>query len=346
MVAALSSLLKANLRRRFSALLNRPATNLPRAAPRLLFIFHGGNRIWPEMGKEFYRHKEAFRDTVQRCSRVVEGCSGFGPAGYFTDNNWKPGGSLEEAEQRNIIIVSVCEMALCDQWRAEGVEPQAVAGVCSGEIAAAYAAGALSLEESIALVCSVARLVTQRALKGHFITLNVEFEKAVALSQQCRPRFDISLEVSPVATMGYCTADDLAELQSFFTERGISYHVGQTEWPYHTPHSVAKDETLAKLYQVQPRPLGCGFYSASAGALIPRGTVLEPDHWYSASISTGMFGGVISAALDDKYNIMLNVSAHPLLKPAVMQSVYARHDDISLLDSRWQDASELETWNN
>jgi cytochrome P450 len=348
MVAALSSLLKANLRRRFSALItNRPAADLPQAPPRLLFIFHGGDKIWPEMGKEFYRHEDVFRGTVQRCSRVVESCSGFSASDYFTDDDWNSGSSIAEKEQRNIIMMSMFELALSDLWRTHGIEPQAVAGVCSGEIAAAYAAGALSLEESTAVACSVAWLVTQRPLKGHFITIDVEFEKALKLSQQSPARLDINLEVSPVATMGYCTAEDLAEVQYFLTENGVSYRVGQTEWPYHTPRSAAAKGTPEKLYQVQPRALECSFYSAGAGGLIPKGTVLNSDHWYAASVSVGMFGSVIGAALDDEYNIMLNVSANPALKVAVTQSVDARQQDVSLLDSsRWQDESELETWTN
>lgn len=347
MVAALSNLLKANLRRRFSALrANRPAVNLPQAPPRLLFVFHGGGKTWPEMGKEFYRRQEVFRDTVQRCSRVVESCSGFRASDFFTNDDWNAGRNIEEAERRNIIMMSVCELALCDLWRARGIEPQAVAGVCSGEIAAAYAAGALSLEESTAVACSVARLVTQRALKGHFITVNVEFEKAIELSQQSPARLDINLEVSPVATMGYCTADDLSDVEHFLTENGVTYRVGQTEWPYHTPRSAAANETAGKLYQVHPRALGCGFYSAMAGGLIPRGTVLDADHWYTASVSTGMFGRAIDAALDDEYNILLNVSANPALKFGVKQTVDERQKNVSLLDTRWQDESEIETWSN
>jgi cytochrome P450 len=347
MVAAFSSLLKANLRRRFSGLItNRLAADWSQAPPRLLFIFHGGDRTWPDMGREFYRHEAAFRETVQRCCRVVESCSGFSVSDYFTDDDWSAGSSMEEKELRNIIVISVFELALSDLWRAHRIEPQAVAGVCSGEIAAAYAAGALSLEESTAVACSVAWLVTQRALKGHFITMDLEFEKGVKLSQQSPARLDINLELSPVATMGYCTADDLADVQRFLSENGVSYRAGQTEWPYHTPRSAAAKDIPEKLYQVQPRALACDFYSAMAGDLIPRGTVLDSDHWYTASISTGMFGRVIGAALDDEYNVMLNVSANPALKFGVKQTVGERRKNVSLLDSRCQDQPELETWRN
>src|SRR5258705_2352308 len=204
MIARLSNLLKSNFRSRVSALAaNRQAASLPQVPPRLLFVFHGGNKTWPEMGREFYRQEAVFRETVQRCSRVVESCSGFSTSDYFTDRDWSVGGSVEETERRNLILLSGFELALFDFWRAQGIKLEAVAGVCSGEIAAAYSAEALSLEESTAVACSVAWLVTQRALKGHFITLEAEFDVAVQLSQKSHSRLDINLEISPVTTLGY-----------------------------------------------------------------------------------------------------------------------------------------------
>jgi hypothetical protein len=77
---------------------------------------------------------------------VAKDHSGFKVSDFFTRDDWQTNGSVEEIEQRKIILVSVFELALCNLWRANGIEPEAVAGVCSGEIAAAYTTGALSLE--------------------------------------------------------------------------------------------------------------------------------------------------------------------------------------------------------
>jgi len=234
------------------------------------------------MGREFYRQEAVFRETVQRCSRVVESCSGFSTTDYFTDHEWSVGGSVEETERRNIILLSVFELALFTFWRAQGIKPEAVAGVCSGEIAAAYSAGALTLEESAAVACSVAWLVTQRALKGHFITLEAEFDVAVQLSQKSQSRLHINLEISPVTTLGYCTATDFADVQRFLTQNGVNYRATPSEWPYHTPRSADLSGTTEKLYQVQPRPLGIGFYSALAGGLRP---TAQSAPWRSPSMS-------------------------------------------------------------
>jgi len=343
----LSNLLKSNFRRGVSALrATRPAPNLPCAPPRLLFVFHGGDKAWPELGKEFYRQETSFRDAVQRCSRVVESHSDLSASDFFADDRPQAGGTIAETERRNIIMLSVCELAFCNLWRAHGVEPEAVMGVCSGEIAAAYTAGALALDESTAIACSVAWLVTQRALKGHFIILDLDFDRAVQISRQSPARFDINLEVSPVATMGYCTDTDLADVQHFLTENAISYRVSQTEWPYHTPRSTTSDGMVEKLVQVQPRPLGCDFYSAMAGGLIPRGTVLESDHWYSAALTAGMFGSAMCAALDDGYDMMLNVCALPALNMGIKQSADERKMQVSILDTMLPAEMELGRWSN
>ncbi len=344
MITRLGKLIKANLRRRVSALRSEhSAVSLPPMSPRLLFVFHGGAKKWTETGKEFYRQKAVFRETVQQCSRVVESCSGFKASDCFTDHEWEVG-SMEEVERRHIIMLSVAELALCNLWLSERIEPDAVVGVCSGEIAAAYAAGALSLEESTAIACSVAWLVTQTPLPGSFMMLALGFEKALQLSQQSPAHLSINLEFSPISTMGYSAAADASAVQNFLTENGVEYRVVPSEFPYHTPRSAVLNGTEEKLYQVQPRPLTRGFYSAMAGSLIPAGTILRSDHWYSASLTPGMFGRAIGAALDDGYRVMLNVTANAAMKPGIEQSTDVRQVKALILDSRGRNEPELETW--
>src|SRR5690349_10085153 len=148
MFAKLNRLLRSQIGRRVSALrMGRKAASLA-STPPLLFVFHGGNKPWPGMGRYFYRREPAFRESVRRCGRVVANCSGLNIFDFFTADALPAGGDLKETERRNIILISVFELALSDLWRARGVEPGAVAGICSGEIGAAYVAGALTLEES------------------------------------------------------------------------------------------------------------------------------------------------------------------------------------------------------
>ena len=64
-------------------------------------------------------------------------------------------------------------VSLAQLWRSVGVVPDAVIGHSQGEIAAAYVAGALSLEDAAAVVALRSRLLVQLAGAGAMVSLGV-----------------------------------------------------------------------------------------------------------------------------------------------------------------------------
>ena len=64
------------------------------------------------------------------------------------------------------------------------------------------------------VICSVARLVTQSPLKGHFIWLDVSYEEARRLAERAPAPLDVFMELSRTSSIAYCKADDLAEVEN------------------------------------------------------------------------------------------------------------------------------------
>ena len=62
-------------------------------------------------------------------------------------------------------------VSLAELWRSLGVVPDAVIGHSQGEIAAAYVAGALSLEDAARVVALRSRLLVQLSGAGGMVSL-------------------------------------------------------------------------------------------------------------------------------------------------------------------------------
>ncbi|KOX01732.1 acyltransferase domain-containing protein, partial [Streptomyces sp. NRRL B-3648] len=82
------------------------------------------------------------------------------------------GGSLERVDVVQPALFAVM-VALAELWRAHGVEPGAVVGHSQGEIAAAYVAGALSLDDAARVVALRSRALAVLADQGGMVSVGL-----------------------------------------------------------------------------------------------------------------------------------------------------------------------------
>jgi acyl transferase domain-containing protein len=126
-----------------------------RGAARIAFLFTGRGVAAPDMARQLFAVEPRFRTAMQRCDRVVRDVlkrpllSALYPVAG--GGGWDP--ILEDPA-----MVAI-EYALADLWQAWGIYPDLVMGHDLGEYVAAAVAGALGLEDAVALACHRARLL-------------------------------------------------------------------------------------------------------------------------------------------------------------------------------------------
>jgi acyl transferase domain-containing protein len=126
------------------------------ATSQVAFLFSGQGAQYPGMGRTLYETQPLFRAVIDRCAAL---CA---PLGVPLLDVLYPVDPADRRVDRTaftqpaLFAVSAALVAL---WRSWGVTPAAVLGHSVGEFAAAYAAGALSLEDALALVVERGRLM-------------------------------------------------------------------------------------------------------------------------------------------------------------------------------------------
>ncbi|KAL4814823.1 hypothetical protein BDW67DRAFT_192033 [Aspergillus spinulosporus] len=117
--------------------------------PIVNFAFTGQGAQWPGMGKELMEEFPQFKNDLVHMSKVLAGLP-HPPAWDMVEELLQP-----ETESRindpefSQPLCTAIQIALVNLLAVLGVSPAAVVGHSSGEIAAAYAAGALTVEEAI-----------------------------------------------------------------------------------------------------------------------------------------------------------------------------------------------------
>ena len=123
---------------------------LPDRPPVVAFIFSGQGPQRPGMGLALFASEPVFRDTLERLEALIRVETGWSLLGELEAVH--PSGRLAQTEvaQPAIFAIQVALAALLQSW---GVTPAAVVGHSVGKAAAAYVAGALTLEDAVRTIC-------------------------------------------------------------------------------------------------------------------------------------------------------------------------------------------------
>ena len=132
---------EASLRKALISLASEPSPNAVSTVERVGFLFTGQGSQWPGMGRQLYESEPVFRSVLERCDEIVKAARGTSLIGAMFD-----GGDLDDTAWAQPALYAL-SCGLVSLWDSAGVRPAAVLGHSIGELAAAYAAGVLTLED-------------------------------------------------------------------------------------------------------------------------------------------------------------------------------------------------------
>ncbi|KAL2828561.1 hypothetical protein BJY01DRAFT_261540 [Aspergillus pseudoustus] len=119
--------------------------------PTINFVFTGQGAQWATMGKELIEHFPQFKDDLSHMANVLAQLP-HPPAWNLMDELLRPEvkSQINKAEYAQPLCTAL-QVALVNLLASVGIAPSAVTGHSSGEIAAAYAAEAITAEEAIVI---------------------------------------------------------------------------------------------------------------------------------------------------------------------------------------------------
>ncbi|AUX43596.1 uncharacterized protein SOCE26_050460 [Sorangium cellulosum] len=144
-----------------------PRPSLPRDG--IVFLYTGQGSQYFGMGAGLYEDDPTFRAVIDRCSTLAAPHIG-GSLADILYRAPKPFAAFDRLLHTNPALFAV-GCALTRALEVHGVRPDAVLGYGVGEYAAAVAAGALSLDDGLALSIEQARLLDERARSGAMLAV-------------------------------------------------------------------------------------------------------------------------------------------------------------------------------
>ena len=329
-------------------------------ASKVAFIFTGQGAQWAAMGRELLAHRVFEQSLAEAGSYLVElGCS------------WSLIAELLKSEKDTQIntpalsqpVCTALQVALVDLLRHWGITPSAVAGHSSGEIAAAYAKGALSRKAAWAIAYHRGRLSDNLPgfapkLKGGMLACGLgaaaaqRYVSGITDGHAC-----IACKNSPSSTTISGDLSAIHQIEGMLTLDGVFARRIMVSTAYHSNHmGVIADLYLDSIKKYLPRSEDSSevpMFSSVTGNLI-KSSELTPSYWVANMTNPVDFDGAVTnmikqapgskrAAARPQLDLLLELGPHSALQGPLKQILkvaggkFAELTTLSLL-RRGQDA--------
>ena len=303
-----------------------PVTKINTLAGHLVMAFTGQGAQWPQMGRELLRHNSTFRNSIRATDQYLESFTDSVPQWRLEDELCKPAQStrLFEAEIAQPALTAL-QIALVDTLASVGIVPAAVIGHSGGEIAAAYAAGALTAKEAIRVSLSRGVLIKDQTRKGAMAAIGMGWEDTMGFLQ---PNVSIACDNSPSSVTISGDADQVQSVVANIraSRQNVLTKVLSVDKAYHSSHMNEFGENYVKLLKnsVLARPVQRPFFSSTMGKLINTGEILGLEYWKHNLVSPVMFHTAVTCVLKHPFGqnaIFLEVGPHSALAGPLRQII-------------------------
>jgi acyl transferase domain-containing protein/acyl carrier protein len=289
------------------------------ARPKLVFVLPGQGSQWFGMGRQLLAQEEVFRAKLEECAQAIGREVEWSLMEALTSDAAQP--LLERIDVIQPTIFAV-QVALAAQWAAWGIRPDAVVGQSMGEVAAAYIAGALSLDDAARVICRRSRLLRKMSGRGNMVVVDLSLEQAHEALRGYEDRLSIAVSNSPTSTVLAGDSSALEEVVADLQRRDIFCRPVKVDVASHSPQmEPLRGELLEALGGLDSRPASVPLYSTVTGEP-SNGMRFQADYWWRNLREPVRFSAVVQQLLGSGHEIFLEVSPHPILSGAVQQGIH------------------------
>ncbi|GAB0134290.1 t1pks [Epichloe bromicola] len=312
-------------------------TSLPKRAVsnkfKIGFIYTGQGAQWAQMGRELMDAYPVFAGMMHAAAACLEK---LGAQFSLVDELFKA------KEESNIGLAylsqpscTAVQLAMTDLLSSWGVKPSMVIGHSSGEIVAAYAAGAITLDDAMSVAyhrgqMAVLSKTRHPELKGAMLAVGCD---AKDVQQRIKllglHGLTAACHNSPSSTTVSGDDSEIDQLAAELERDGLFNRKLRVDVAYHSPHmGLVAEDYLDAIKDMTPRARkpDVSFYSSLVGRRCNDSEELGPSYWVDNLVKPVLFSSAVQDMYEkEKPDVVIEIGPHAALEGPIKQILRAIH---------------------
>ncbi len=244
------------------------------------FVYSGNGAQWVGMGLRLMAESPAFAAILAELDASMQPVAGFSLLAELQATG--EASRLDDTVVAQPLLFAI-QVAITRLLQAQGIEPLAVAGHSVGEVAAAWACGALDLDAAIRVIVARSRAQGETRGTGRMAAVGRSVQAMQTALVELGDDLDIviaGINSPNNLTLSGCPAD-LERLQVHFASKGTFFRLLDLDYAFHSRQmDPIRESLLENLAGLQSRSSGRTVFvsTVTGGAL--EGDCLGADYWW------------------------------------------------------------------
>ena len=299
---------------------------------KLALVFSGNGSQWQGMGAELLATEPLFLETVLEINKYLNEYADISLVDEFNASAEDSKLHLTEIAQPLLFALQVGVFRILN---AKGLKAGAVVGHSVGEVAAAWASGALNLEQAVRVIYQRSNAQAKTAGAGRMAAaaMSEEDVKKLLTDLGCSETVAIAGVNSPKSVTLSGPMETLKVIEQSFVEKGIFYRILDLDYAFHSASmNPVEEEIKQNLKGLELEQSTLDFYSTVTGNKLASDQ-LDSIYWWNNIRQPVLFADAMDNLLSDGYQVFLEIGPHPVLRSYVNECSRDKNIEIASIST-------------
>ena len=280
----------------------------------IAFVYSGNGAQWVGMGRRLLAESARFAELLADLDQRMLPVAGFSLLAELQAGNEVA--RLDDTVVAQPLLFAI-QVAITLLLKEQGIEPAAVAGHSVGEVAAAWAGGALDLDAAIRVIFARSRAQGQTRGIGRMAAVGLSASAMQGVLAELGDELDVAIAGinSPNNITLSGSLADLQRVQAHLAAKGTFFRLLDLDYAFHSrqmdPIQESLLESLAGLKSTSSNHIT--FVSTVTGAVLD-GDQLGADYWWRNVREPVCFADAITTLASLGCHVFIEIGPHAILQ--------------------------------